>query len=158
MFQNLSSWVAFTASVDLNHCQQQGRKARRWKSIWHGVLLLQNEKKKRHNTHCKILQNNFHRMNWSPPEKILQLSKVSQADGVVRTQNVVKSHPIQWDIFPWDWERLYIQSQVLSWTCTQVLLAGVLTPEMWNGVGLTGVDESLSFSWQSLCFPQAGWL
>lgn len=45
MFQNLSSLVVFLPSVDLNHCQQQGRKVGRWKSIWHGVLLLQNEKK-----------------------------------------------------------------------------------------------------------------
>lgn len=32
------------------------------------------------------------------------------------------------------------------WTCIHVLLACVLTSVVWNGVELTGVDESLSFS------------
>lgn len=143
LFHSLSTCVAFLPSVDLNHCQQQGRKARRWKNIWCGVLL---KNEKRHKAHYKILQNSFHRIYWSPSEKSFQFNKVPQTSGMVWTQNGVKSHPIQWNIFPLEWKKFYVQFQVASWAPIHVLLVCVLISAMWNGVELTGVDESLSFS------------
>lgn len=71
---------------------------------WSSPVKKKNEKKTKMN--YKILQNSFNVIYLFPLEKSFQLNKIPQTSGMLWTENRVKSHPIQWDIFPLDWKKL----------------------------------------------------
>lgn len=138
-FQNLHSCVVFLTSVDLNHCQQQGKETITWRSISGGALLLQNMQKG--TKHWKICKAAFIEWAGLHQKRASSLGRAqdSQANGDVWTK--LWSKAFQFCVISPPAEKAFVFN-LAFYQCSCSLNAQVL-----------GLKGKMGWSWQEWMNP-----